>query len=344
MIANEDLPTVMRVVQEALRKGADVNTDLDLALGPAAVGVHVVRAYEDLIGAVVVVEPAAKKHRPAPPKTDGSWEPLIGQSPAMREVLRRAARVAAGCVPVVIEGEAGTGRLTLARALHARSPLADRPFTIISCSAKDWRRDWERALKGPGTIALRHMCALSDSIQLELAAQLEEAERLPENWIIGIVTVGDPPLRLELIHRLGRASLGVPPLRERPGDVELIVADWCRSKAKEDPPGPQISTAALEALTAYDWPGNVRELLNTLTSARIQQRGSIITPHDLGLANRPARRRWSAGMTDLRNIERDAIERALAQTGGNVSRAADLLGISRSTLHRRLRSYRLVGR
>jgi len=343
-ITNDDLPVVMRVVQEALRKGGDVNTDLDLTVGPAAVGVHVVRAYEDVIGAVVVVEPAAKKRRPVPSRADGSWKPLIGQSPAMRELFRRAARVASGCVPAVIEGEAGAGKLALARALHARSPLAGRPCTVINCSTKAWRREWEQAAKNPGTIILRHISSLRESLQLGLAAQLEEAEWRSEHWTIGVVTIGDPPPRLELIHRLSRARLVVPPLRERPGDVELIVADWCRNEAKADPPGPQVSAAAVEALAAYDWPGNVRELLNTLISARIQQRGSTITPQDLGLSEGSARRTPSPHATDLRDVERDAIQRAVARTGGNVSRAADLLGISRSTLHRRLRSYRLVGR
>jgi transcriptional regulator of acetoin/glycerol metabolism len=343
-ITNDDLPVVMRAVQEALRRGGDVNTDLDLAIGPASVSVHVVREHEEVIGALVAVEPAAKKRRPTLARVDTAWKPLVGKSPAMRELFRRASRIAAGCVPVAIEGEAGTGRLTLARALHARSPLSEHPCTVVTCSAKDWRRDWARALKVPGTIVLRHIGSLQDALQLELAAQLEGVHQSSNHWTIGIVTVGDPPPRLELVHRLGRARLVVPPLRERPGDVELIVADWCRSEARSDPPGPHVSAAAMEALAGYDWPGNVRELLHTLSSARIQQRGSTITPHDLGLTEGSALRRPPSNVTDLRDIERDAIDRALTQTGGNVSRAADLLGISRSTLHRRLRSYRLVGR
>jgi transcriptional regulator of acetoin/glycerol metabolism len=343
-ITNSDLPGVMHVVREALRKGSDVKTELDLNVGRAAVGVHVVREHEDVIGAVVVIEPATRKRRPAGTTIDQAWMPLTGQSPAMHELFRRATRVAVRRVSVIIEGEAGTGKLTLARALHARSASSDRPCTVVNCSARDWRRAWDRALSAPGTIILRRISSLADPLQLELAAQLEELEPRDEHWMMGVVTVGDPPPRLELVHRLGRTRLVVPPLRERPSDIELIVSNWCRNEARTDPPGPQISVQALEALVAYDWPGNVRQLLNTLASARIQQRGATITPHDLGLTEGSARRRAPSHSTGLRDVEREAIERALTQTGGNVSRAADILGISRSTLHRRLRSYRLVGR
>jgi sigma-54 dependent transcriptional regulator, acetoin dehydrogenase operon transcriptional activator AcoR len=343
-LTNEDLPCVLRVVQEALRRGVDVTDDLDLSLGLAKIHVHLVRGHGDVLGALVAIDPESKRQRHVSANREVSWHPLVGRSPAMKELLRRAGRVAESPVPVVIEGEAGTGKLTLARAMHARSPLAASPFTAITCSATRWRQAWSRARVEAGTVVFRHLAALDDLAQLELAAALEERTCDGESvvWPIGIVTSGDPPLRLELLHRLGQIRLTVPPLRERGGDVELIVFDWCRRIGRSNSPAPVVTPASLEALSAHDWPGNVRELLNALASAKLQHRGAAISPSDLDLPDGLGYAR-STATTELRDVERDAIELALRRTGGNVSRAAEILGISRSTLHRRLRSYRLVG-
>jgi transcriptional regulator of acetoin/glycerol metabolism len=343
MLTSEDLPFVLRVVRESLKTAKDITHGAELSSGPAQVSVHIVRSEDDVIGAVVTVEPPSRRRRPVSSESGESWHPIVGRSPAMSELLRKARKAADRRMPTIIEGEPGTGKLALAQAMHERSPRPDSRFTVVSCAARSWRRDWEAAIAAGGTIVLRRPGALPDTEQLELAGELEAAQgRDDRPWVIGIVT-SDDEVRLELLHRLGQARLTAPPLRERGNDLALIAADWCRLEAKTDPPGPTLSPAAFEALASYEWPGNVRELLNTLASARLGQRGAQIHPHDLGLPDHGSLRRQLHDNFGLRDIEREAIERALAQTGGNVSRAAELLGTSRSTLHRRLRTYRLVG-
>jgi DNA-binding NtrC family response regulator len=261
----------------------------------------------------------------------------------MLELFRRAGRVAERCIPVVIDGEPGTGKLSLALALHARSPRADRPLALVTCTARGWRREWHGALAGDGTVVLRRLGTLADGHQLELAAELDAMAGDEGPWPIGILTAGDRQPRPELLHRLAQARLTMPPLRDRGADVTLIATDWCRRQERDEPPGPSLGPAAQEALAAHDWPGNVRELLSVLAAARINQRGTHITPHDLGLPGAGPSRRGVGSTIELRAVERDAIERALEQTGGNISHAADVLGTSRSTLYRRLRTYRIVG-
>lgn len=343
MLTSDDLPLVLRVVREALRSSKDITYGTDLSCGPMQVTVHVARSEDEAIGALVTVEPPTRRRRPTSGESGESWYPLTGRSPVMLELFRKARRIAERRVPVVIEGEPGTGKLLLARTMHERSLRGDDSLTVVMCATRSWRSEWKSGLAGGGTVVLRRPGVLSPAQQLELAAELEAAQAgVHPPWVIGIVSADDPPLRLELLHRLGQTRITVPPLRERDNDLELIVADWCRREAALEPPGPMLSPAALEALSSNEWPGNVRELLNTLASARLGQRGLQIMPHDLALPG-ASLRRPSRTQHGLREIEREAIERALAQTGGNVSRAAELLGTSRSTLHRRLRMYRLVG-
>lgn len=341
--ASEDLPSVLQVVRDALRQGADTSRDIELSFGRAVVRAHLVRADDEVIGALVAVEPI--RQRTAAREKQMGWQPLHGRSQAIRQLTARAERIAIACIPVVVEGEPGTGKRTLAKAMHARSPRRDRPLAVVNFATKTWRQDWEEAARGASTIVLRRMTALSERQQLDLAETVE-ALRAREGapWTIAIVTAGDHPLRLELLDRLGPSSLVVPPLRERPGDVVPIVEDWVAREGAGNPV--RFSDEALQVLRAYDWQGNVRELLNVLAAARLQATGSVVRADDLDITGAHARSRSAQPYTatELRKVERNTIERALAQTGGNVSQAAALLGISRSTLHRRLSAYRLIGR
>ena len=339
-LSSEDLPAIMFLVREALRTGTDTNCDLELSSGRAQLSCHIVRAYEDVIGALVAIQPLRRARASAPPSAPPGWQPLIGRSPAMRGLFARADRVAASCVPVVIEGEPGTGKLSLARAMHARSPRNAETVALVNFALRGWRDELATTKEAP-TLVLFRLAALPEAQQLELAAEVE-ARQEAGVWTIAILTHGDRPVRLELLHRLARASLSVPPFRERLGDLDLIVADWCRRQSADGRSRSMLSPAAMEALRAYDWPGNVRELLNALDAARLHCPTGVIGVDDLA-AFHPARdpERHTG---PLRELERHAIEQALARTGGNISRAAGLLGISRATLYRRLREYRLIGR
>lgn len=344
--ASDDLPAVLQIVRQALTESSDLSREVELSVGRSSVRAHLVRAEDEVIGAVVAVEPVRTRR---PPQEPLGWQPLQGTSSTLRLLLARAERTAIACLPAVIEGEPGTGKRTLAEAMHARSPRRDEPLAVVNFAARSWRPEWEAALRSAGTIVLRRLTALSETQQLELAETVESMrtqERSP--WLISIMTAGDRPLRLELLHRLGSSRLVIPPLRERTADIESIVLGWAIREAADRPDSRplRVSDEALIALRGHDWPGNVRELLNTLAAAAaLQASRHVIRPDDLTLAGPAARSHQvqSYGAVDLRNIERDAIEQALAQTGGNISRAAELLGISRSTLHRRLQTYRLIG-
>jgi two-component system, NtrC family, response regulator len=139
----------------------------------------------------------------------------------------------------------------------------------------------------------------------------------------------------------------VPPVRARPEDIPAIISDWARRPEHANAPRPVLSAGALALVQAHPWPGNVRELLGRLTSAGTVAAGRVIRPDDLTLRDWPARadgREPSSNGIKLRDVEHEAIHRALARTGGNIVQAAAILGISRSTLYRRLRAYRLIGR
>ncbi len=149
----------------------------------------------------------------------------------------------------------------------------------------------------------------------------------------------DPPCP-ELLSRLARVTLMVPALRDRGHDLRLLVDHWCDARAQRLGRRPVVRPEAHEALAAQPWPGNVRELHNALDAAALRG-GTVIGVESLQLhsCSPPGP---SSHHGDLREIEREAISAALERNGGNVSRAARDLGIGRATLHRRLRTYRLL--
>jgi len=142
--------------------------------------------------------------------------------------------------------------------------------------------------------------------------------------------------RSDLYHRLNQCQVRVPPLRERRDDIVPIARYFLGQHSKQA----SLSNAALESLRAWSWPGNVRELRNVVTTALIHATNYSIQPGDLGLAGRSA----AAGSgfapdVNLNDLEHDAILEALRKTGGRCQKAADLLGISRRTLSRKLKLY-----
>ncbi|HEY7184372.1 MAG TPA: sigma-54 dependent transcriptional regulator, partial [Blastocatellia bacterium] len=162
--------------------------------------------------------------------------------------------------------------------------------------------------------------------------------------------VRDGRFREDLFWRLNVIRLGVPPLRERSFDIPLLVEHFVNkaTEAAKRPPL-DVSSEALAILTAYSWPGNVRELENAIERAVAFSRGTAITPDDLpervrtsGAASALIARSVEQNMT-LRELEREYILEVMRRTGGNKSRAAELLGLDRKTLYRRLDEYRADG-
>jgi DNA-binding NtrC family response regulator len=300
---------------------------------------------------------------------------FIGQSLPMRELGRKIARVVESDVTVAILGESGTGKELVARAIHADGPRRRGPFVAINCAAiADSLQDSElfghergaftgalRQRRGcfeqanGGTLFLDELGEMSASTQARLLRTLEQrtirrvggAEDVPIDVRIVCATRRDlhadmatGRFREDLYFRLVVYPIELPPLRERHGDVPLLVSEVLRRLTRDVGRGEvQVHPEALAALARYEWPGNVRELINVLQRSVLLCQEEEITLADLPLYIRQRPRAPSepeGGVTPLRELERSAIDRALVSAGGHVGMAAKLLGISRATLYRRM--------
>jgi DNA-binding NtrC family response regulator len=308
----------------------------------------------------------------------GHLEGMVGSSAPIRALFERIARVALSPAPVLITGESGTGKELVARAVHQvsgrREMLAVNcgaiPDQLLESElfghvkgaftgATTDKKGLFHAADG-GTLFLDEMGELPLSLQPKLLRVLEtgEVRRLGEvharrvNVRIVAATnrdlaaeVEEGRFRDDLFWRLRVLHLEVPPLRERAADVRLLVEWYLRRAEDSHIGGKRVTPAALELLADYHWPGNVRQLLNTLESVMVFATGSEIRPEDLpqdirrASGNREVIRSAAERGLSLSELERDYIFEVLRRTGGNKSRAADILGIPRRTLYRRLDEY-----
>ena len=270
--------------------------------------------------------------------------------------------------PVLIVGETGTGKGFLARRIHDRSPQAGEPFVEINCASlsstffeselfgheKGAFTDARQAKRGllevagRGTVFLDEIGELAPEVQPKLLKVLEDrtfrrlggtAEHRAACRIVVATNrplselVGSERFRADLYYRLQVLTVELPPLRDQRDRIRALVTSLL-------PRGASVTPAAFAALESYDWPGNVRELRNTLWRAALLADGRPIEPAHLGLGTTTpssGRAAESDAPTTLAEAERVAIVRALRVTGGNRARAAQLLGIARSTLAEKLR-------
>lgn len=294
-------------------------------------------------------------------------------SPAMRRLMVVASRIARTNSAVLITGESGTGKEVVARAVHHYSPREARPFVDVNCAAlpehlmeselfgyEKGAFSGAEALKpglfesaNGGTLFLDEIGELDSRMQAKLLRALDGQSyfRLG-GWrkvaadvrIIAATNldleaaVQSGKFRRDLFHRLDSFHLRVPPLRERVEDIAPL-AEWFLRGT-----GLTLSGEALELLEDYSWPGNIRELRNSLNKAVFFAAAHEITPNDLPseiLSFPPAPQVRAEGeIFSLDGLERQTICKVLAQTGGHQQKAADLLGISRRTLIRKLKLYR----
>jgi DNA-binding NtrC family response regulator len=301
---------------------------------------------------------------------------LIAESPVMRPVLRLMARVAPSDANVLIVGEHGTGKEVVARWLHAASARAERPLVAVNLGGipdglfeselfghvkgafTDAKVDriGRFELAARGTLFLDEIANLPLAQQAKLLRVLEtgEFERVGSSRTqrvdVRVISATNADIHAEvaagrfrpdLLFRLNTVEIRLPPLRERREDIPLLAAHFLqRYAARYRKAVTEFAPEAMEALLHHRWPGNVRELDHTIERAILMADEGKVAVQDLGLGTR---RDGPPALDEMRlaDAERVLIERALARAGGNVSEAAQALGLSRSALYRRLKRHGL---
>lgn len=300
---------------------------------------------------------------------------IIGESPEMRALLENIRLIADTSATVLIEGESGTGKELVARAIHKNSRRAHQPFIPIHCAALSEtlieselfghekgaftgatvRKPGLLELADGGTVFLDEISEVPMSTQVKLLRVLETKEFMrvgglePRKVDIRILAatnrnlaeeVEEGRFRADLYYRLNVVKIVLPPLRSRRSDIPVLIDHFLKLFATEHRRGDlRIEPAALDRLVEYHWPGNVRQLRNTVEMLVLFARGDTITVQDLPkelLQAPPARLEYEIGVP-LDELERRAIVQTLQLTEGNRTRAAELLGISRRTLIRRIK-------
>lgn len=309
--------------------------------------------------------------------TSDRFEALIGSTDAMKKVFALIDTVAPTDAAVLVYGETGTGKELVARAIHQRSNRADGPFIPVHCSAitpsllesdlfghtkgaftgaiKDRPGRFEMA--DGGTIFLDEVATLSPEIQISLLRVLQEKtiERVGgtktvrvDVRVISATNRQLPELirqgvfRKDLYYRIKVLQINLPPLRKRKKDIQILVDYFIEKFNRQH--GCNVlglTTEAKRLLKAYPWPGNVRELENAIEHAVILGQSNLIEPRhlpeDIRYADKSTMVFSPEDSPQLSEAER--IRRALKETAGNVTRAANLLGIHRTTLWRKMREF-----
>jgi transcriptional regulator with PAS, ATPase and Fis domain len=293
-------------------------------------------------------------------------------------VYKTVAQVAPTTATVLIVGESGTGKELVARAIHAKSPRAQKPFVAVNCAAlpesileselfghergaftgaTGVKRGLFEEATG-GTLFLDEIGEISAKMQVQLLRVLQEGEirRVGASDTIKVdvrvvaatnrdlkTEVSAGRFREDLFFRLQVVMVRVPPLRERRGDIPHLVKHFAAKHADRLGRGtPRFAPEVLEVLDAYEFPGNVRELSHIVERAMLLAREGVITVADLpNEVSRSWQENAKAGTGSLADdwptlgvLERRYIDRVLARTGGNKTRAAEVLGIDRRTLNR----------
>jgi transcriptional regulator with PAS, ATPase and Fis domain len=306
----------------------------------------------------------------------GSTSAILGRSPAWRTVLKSAARVAPLETTICLQGESGTGKEVLARFIHRNSARRGGPFVAINCAALPEQLleselfGFERGaftnaiqpkvgqfeLAAGGVLFLDEISEMAPAAQTKILRVLQEREfqRLGGTQLrranVRVIVAANRDLlsavsrgafREDLYYRVNVFEIRIPPLRERGEDILLFARSFLQEFASiHGLPAIELTPEAAGALVNHRWPGNVRELRNVIERASIVCDGGVLRESDLAL---PLPIATSPNVTNLGHLEERAIADAMRETGGNRSRAARQLGISRTQLYGRLRKYGFEG-
>jgi two-component system NtrC family response regulator len=294
---------------------------------------------------------------------------IITRDPEMLRICRTIEKLAPASATVLICGESGTGKELLARALHQLSPRRGERFVAINCAAIPEtlleaelfgyeRGAYTGAAKrtlgkietaSGGTFFLDEVGDLPVPLQVKLLRFLQERvieriggrEEIPVDVRVVCAThqtlkdqIAAGGFREDLYYRIAEIVVEIPPLRARTGDVTLLAHDFVQRFAAEQRRGPMtLLRDAVEAIESHPWPGNVRELENVIKRAVIMAEGLMISAADIGLPNQDTQ----LAVLNLRQVreeaEKNALLRVLGRVNGNLSKAAELLGVSRPTLY-----------
>ena len=297
---------------------------------------------------------------------------IIGRSPKMIEVFKEIARAAPSPAAVLIQGETGVGKEVVARALHGHSPRKQKPFLAVNCAAlpenlleSELFGHEKGAFTGAvvkktglfqqadtGTILLDEIGDMPLALQSKLLRILQSGEvravGATTSTIVDVrviastnrnlrAAVAEGTFREDLLFRLNTLTIRVPPLRERLEDIPILVERFIGvAAARVGKSVGGISKEALKILKDHDWPGNVRELEHVIDRAVAFARQDLILPEDLPQELSEAR---TSRLMSLEEMEKRHILHVLKSTQGNRNRAAEILGIDRKTLYRKLLKY-----
>ena len=297
---------------------------------------------------------------------------LIGESPVMQRVMQTVEQVAPTDANVLILGENGTGKDVIARQLCALSHRAAKPFVSIDLGSvpeqlfeselfgyeKGAFTDARKAKAGRmetasgGTLFLDEIGNLPLPLQAKLLAALERREisRIGSTQVTPIdvrllcatnadihTEVAEGRFREDLLYRINTIEITIPPLRERGEDIILLAEHFLATYAhKYNKVVKELNRDARQRLLRHTWPGNVRELMHAVERAVLLAKGSSLCAQDFVLKD-SSRRTSQTQTLNLERLEQEAIERAMNIAGGNVTKAAELLGITRFALYRKLK-------
>ncbi|HEY1296057.1 MAG TPA: helix-turn-helix domain-containing protein [Chloroflexota bacterium] len=346
ILVPEDYRALSRHIRQSVHDSDERVFPHVLSDGQAvSVRVSPVMVGEAPVGALVVLHKnqgrRASKLTPGGTSAAEDWRPFK----ASANWLAPARASLRSVEPILIIGEPGSGKSAAAAAIHRN--LDPRPVRVIDCaSLEDWasfRRAW-----ASGAVLLERLLDLQPTFQARLVGLLD-SDALPRPRVLATVSVGTEAelrlcaLRQDLLDRLAANVVRVPPLRERADEIPDIALEIARELVPDSGySGQPIAREALAAIGTYHWPGNVRQLQNVLRRAvLLRPRGQIdieSLPPDLVLSAAEPR----FGL--IEQLEGEAILRTLQSTGGNVSKAALEMGLSRATVYRRLHAYRAQGR
>ncbi len=297
--------------------------------------------------------------------------PLVGHSPEMQDLYRLVARVMNTDLPVLITGASGTGKSLIARALHDYSDRREWPFVIAGAHDLETPEGAKALISkaGQGTLLFDEVSDLDVYAQARLTRLLDRlGKSAPRIITTSQKDLSDEEFREDLFFRLAGVTIPVPPLQNRLEDIPELAAHFLTAAAHEGQPRRQLSSDAVKCLRTYSWPGNIRQLENTMHQLSVTATETEITVGEieavLGSLQDTARQMHygSDGLSAavahhinryfdlhgqalppaglygriLPEIERPLIEIALDATGGNQAKCADLLGLNRNTLRKKL--------